>query len=605
MHRKAFYVFLAVVTLAVAGGVFLLIHDSQPVQGIPEEGVITGPQPKEKPFESEIISQEATRELVAPEEAPPREPGAMPESYRQALGIVKGRVVEVEGTPVPGMKVEFFGLSALDLFQDAGAFFQEEPPALSFRTGVTNTGDDGLFVFKDVDPRAIYVLGVDLEGARSTSRIIDAIPGPGETVDLGDIVLAPHAVLIGKVVDEPGNPVSGARVRATQLPPVIFISGIQNYRDGCSLLARWEEGHRVFDPPPAFKQFARMLPVPTTTTAHDGAFRLEGVPLGLITVVVDRAAYVTVNKGPVSTAMGGEKDLGKIVLGSGVLLTGKVVDHEGEPAPGIEVRAGPMYGVPEAIILQPPLTTDEEGAFAIPGAPALPTFATARRYPEDPWTVVGPFHPGVEPPVLMLPPAFNLRVVVLREDGEGAKEIRLKMRERHPMGDILTFQPPVAPKLRMEESDEGIMDIKDLPPGNYELLVTAAGCGVTKEEVSIKAEPMEKHVILKPAYTARVRVLTEKTNSPVEWAEVYACLGEDAMWFNPTKLSRARTDGEGLAELDKLGEGKYQLSISHPRYAITAGTVDVPSGDETVIFLKPGGIIEGVVRTVPRPRHRA
>ena len=54
----------------------------------------------EEPLEAETV-----REPVVPEEAPPAEPGAMPESYRQALGGIKGRVVESDGQPVADIKV--------------------------------------------------------------------------------------------------------------------------------------------------------------------------------------------------------------------------------------------------------------------------------------------------------------------------------------------------------------------------------------------------------------------------------------------------------------------------------------------------------------------
>ena len=76
----------------------------------------------------------------------------------------------------------------------------------------------------------------------------------------------------------------------------------------------------------------------------------------------------------------------------------------------------------------------------------------------------------------------------------------------------------------MRTPEEGIIDIQGLPAGEYELLITAPECGVTKERVVLRDDALEKEVVLKPAYTASVRVLTEKKKSPVEWAEVYASI---------------------------------------------------------------------------------
>jgi len=597
MQNKLLLTVLLVFTLAVVAVMVVLFKDSGSGEGLLESDMPALSGDEQVVLDDESGKQSGRETLAPIRKEEPREPGAMPDSYRRALGVIKGRVVEPDLTPVAGMKVEIFGLSALEIFQDIETFMAEETVPIELRTGSTTTAADGTFRLADLYPRAIHVLGLDLGGARPTIRVIDAAPNPGETVDLGDIVLKPRAVLTGIVVDDTGEPVAGARIRATDLPPVIFISGMQDFREGCSFLLQWSSQTRIFDIPPGWMKYMRLLPVPTTMSAADGSFRLEGVPLAMVTVIADKAGLVTNKKGPIPAAKGGEKDIGKIVMDRGVLLEGKVLDSFGAPAAGIEVRLGPMYGVAEFIVLQPPVFTDDEGAFVFVGAAPLATYAAARRFPEDPWTVVGPFDPEFEPPTLTLPPAYDLRIIVLGADGAPVADPLLKIKRGGDFMDVNPFHLPIVPRARMETPEKGVIDVKSLAPAEYDLLVTAPGYGVAKESVTVTAEAIRKEVVLEPAFEARVRVLTEKKKEPVEWAEVHAFMGEDAWWFNPLNLSRSRTNESGLAVFRNLGPGSYKVNVSHPQYAVTMGDLEVPSEGEAVVLVKPGGIVEGVVHS--------
>jgi protocatechuate 3,4-dioxygenase beta subunit len=596
MQRKHYLLFLVGFTLLLVVGVVAILQQDEG-DGFADLGARDAIAPADTdPAAVEDTPAAPVREVVTPEELPVLEEGSMPASYRRALGVLKGRVVEADSTPVPDTKVEVYSFQLQDLLRDAADFMMEEPPEFALAEARTRTADNGTFRFTDIQPLGLHALAVDLGGARATSRIIDCVPNPGETVDLGDIVLAPHAVIKGVLKDGEGNPVQGARVRATELPPVVFISGMQDFREGCSFLMRWSADHVVFELPPMVRQLFRLMPFPTTTSGSDGAFRLEGVPLALVSLVVDRPGFVTLQH-PVSTARGGEKDVGELALDRGVKLEGKVVNHLGEPVEGAEVRVGPMYGIPEMVVLQPSIYTDGGGAFTYPGAAPRSYFAAARRYDEDPWVITGPFHPELEPPELVLEPAYDLRLLVKREDGAPAERVLLKIQSKESFGEFMPFQNPTVPKDRMKVRDEGVVEVENLAKGRYELLISARGCGVAKETVNIRDEAVDREVILKPAYTASVLVLTEKTRKPLEWANVYATSEADSWWVNPTKLSKGRTDAEGRAVLKNLSPGTYKVTVSHPAWAVTAGSLEVPAEDEVVILIRPGGVLEGVVHS--------
>ncbi|MHC4944742.1 MAG: carboxypeptidase-like regulatory domain-containing protein, partial [Planctomycetota bacterium] len=470
MQSRFVLLFLGVLTLLVIVGVILLLQQEVDDTPIPEPEPTVSTAAPVQPAKGDTGTDTALRELLAPADLLEEETGEMPLSYRRALGILKGRVVEENGTAVAGMKVEIFSIGAQELMRDAAFIMGDEIVHLKFKTAETSTGEDGTFMLCDLYPRAFHVLGFDLEGPRSTSRFLDTVPGPGETKDVGDIVLAAFAVLTGKIVDDEGAPVQGARVRTTQLPPIVFISGLQDFREDCSFLIGFGDEKQVFDPPPAVLQLYRMLPFPKAYTDEDGLFRLEGVPLGLLTLVVDRPGYLTVQK-PTSTARGGELDLGEIAIDKGVPLKGKVLEMEDDPVAGAEVRVGSIYGTNEFILLQPPIQSDTDGAFSMPGVYPKSTYAAARRYPEDPWIITGPFNPELTTAVVRLPPAYDLRVTVVNEEGAAIRNARLKLRVGGGFGDLAMFNPPKAPITRLTRTEEGTIEVKDLAPGKYDLLV--------------------------------------------------------------------------------------------------------------------------------------
>lgn len=605
-HNILIAVFL-VFAVAIAGVAIWLFgsDDSEGDGHIPADGRVVEersgePAPVER---NRGYDSDPERQLFEDEADAAVQDESIPSSYRQLLGTVTGRLVEVDGTPIPGIHVEAFGASILDFFPDTGIFTNEESQQkLNFKTDESTTAEDGTFRLTGLEPRAFHVLGFDIGGPRPTARFLDAAPGPGETVDLGDIVLSACSVIFGTVVDSSGEPIQGARVRTTELPPIIFISGVQDYRKGCSFLIRDSSRNFVFNMPAAFASLAERLPFPTTYTDAEGKFRLEGVPLGLHTVIVDREEFISSREGPVGTGDGGEHDVGAIVLHDGVALKGKVVDLEGRPVPDVDVRAGPLYGVAEFIILKPLVKSNEKGEFVVKGMPNLAAFAAARRFEEDPWTVVGPFDPELEPPTLVLPPAFDLRVVVKDEEGANVDGVKLKIRNRVGDFDIVMMHPLIVPRERIDYPEKGVIDVKGLPDGRYELLLHAPGYGARLEEVRMKGDAQVKEITLKTAFQTGVVVLREKDKSPVEWADVNITRGKD-FWFDPIKLSRAKTDASGHASFSNLSPGQYKVTASHPLYAFTAGELKVPETEETVLLMKESGVLEGVVHRAGSPHE--
>ena len=76
------------------------------------------------------------------------------------------------------------------------------------------TAPDGTFLLRGARPSSLQLIGVDLRGERPWMKVMDDYLHPGAQTDLGDIVLPPVAPISGRVVDDEGAPIAGARVRA-------------------------------------------------------------------------------------------------------------------------------------------------------------------------------------------------------------------------------------------------------------------------------------------------------------------------------------------------------------------------------------------------------
>ncbi|MHC4941999.1 MAG: sigma-70 family RNA polymerase sigma factor [Planctomycetota bacterium] len=639
MTTKLKALFIAAAALVLIGTAIILWPETQdsgaaiPIDlPLAAEGAET-PQP----MESAIQDTTGIREPVLPDLDSP----AMPATFRKMLGGFRGRVLKAAGgAPVSGVRVEILGFRPNDLFQGMSSRNEEEPTRFAFRTSMTHTVKDGTFFLEGIFPSAIYLLAVDRGGEHPCSRLIDAQPNPGEMHDLGDIMLHQTAVLAGRVMDDQGSPLMGARVRAVQLPALIFSFGVHHVRTGCSLLFEDDplfSRESVFDIPPAFFDLLDILSIPEAVTVEDGSFRLVGVPAGPVTLLADREGYVSRYKSHVASAAKAEQDAGEMMLTRGVTLKGKVVDAQGRPAEGVEVRAGQSLWNQDWCLLEPPAFTDSQGAFILNGFPSSPARGAIRRNVSDPWILVGPFLPDQEP-VFRLPAATDLAVKITNEDKNPVGEACLRIRTK-TMQNVLPSQRAVSLEDRIESVSEGLYRITGLAPGRYELLVEAEGYGSKVRGIVLEDRPVEEEIVLKPAAQALIRVLDQKSTRPLEWAEVmitpekkYTKMFMNTMTINDMTFDSwdsfenfmmtysgpaqgidgfveslgyggARTDREGRARFKRLSPGKYTVSVSHPGYAVSTAEIELPAHEETVVWMERCGTLEGRVLFDAR-RHR-
>ncbi len=573
-----------------------------PDAGALPAGEVSAPELPAPPAES-AREAAAVAEIAAAIVAPP-------DSYRKALSGLIGRLVEPDRTPVPGMRVELLSATLTDFIPELESLFADEAPAFNEVKGETQTDAEGRFHFADIEPLSVLFLGIDLGGARATVRFIDNAPNPGQLVDLGDVVLDPYVIFLGRVVDEGRKPVPGARVRATNLPSIIFSFGVQDLRQDFTVAFREDLGAdwRIMPIPRWITRLVERFPVPQTRTAEDGTFRLEGVPLGLVTVLADKEGLVSLVHGPVPSGEGGERQLGDLMLRCGEVLSGRVVDLADEPVAGATIIAGAQLELAPAAVMAPAAVTDAEGRFQARGFRDVEHVVAARPQDGVEWTIVTGAVPGYDEVLIRIGATFPLTVVARDESGEIVPRPALVVRPigRLPLHPLLVAPIPLARRLSYRE--DGAVVVRDLDPGSYSVLAKAEGFAVGAASADLGLGPAAVDIPLVRELAGRVFVLEAGSREPVQHALVGVFEEEAERELRMVPLLTRRSGADGFALLPGLKRGRYKVAAFHPAYAAGDSVMDVPGpapGAAAVIELRQGGTLQGRVKAGDEPPEPA
>lgn len=229
-------------------------------------------------------------------------------------GSVAGRVMDGAGKPVPGAKVRWMEYRTDDqAVLDASE--GREPAVL----GETATGTDGRF--RIVLDKPDVSVGVRISAPGSPSIRLGGPFDSSDDVSVDDVHVAPSEKVAGKIADDEGKPVAGARVRIVSSDPF-------SDQDVDSL--------------------------GEATTGADGTFTILDAPAGARAISVRAAGYVSASQVQVDP----RPDL-RVTLKHGGTIRGIVLDAAGKPAAGALVISEDQAAV-----------ADAQGAFRITGVDA-------------------------------------------------------------------------------------------------------------------------------------------------------------------------------------------------------------------------------------------
>ena len=560
---------LAGVAAALVAGIFLVRSLGGREDGGPRE--VARAESREEP--------RAPGDLRAADLAAPGTPAPVAEPQTRARVAadpardpdragLRGRVVEHDGTPVPGLAVGLLQLDERELAPVEHATAQ--PPRVVMASARTDA--EGAFVLEGATVGALTALGIDLGGERATLRVLDVVLTPGATADVGDVVLLATGVVTGRVVDAQGNGVAGARVRVGPVPWMVAQFGLAHVTAGGAFvqLDRTGAALAVLELPEWLSALEARLPFATTTSGPDGRFELSRAAAGSPTVLVDRAGYARQVTPAFELAPGARVELGNVVLERGESLRGRVVDSAGAPVAAAQVRAGILSRERELNVFAPIAACDADGRFELGGIPTgWKSGVIARRDELGPW-IAGRAHEGEL--VVQLPREHELVIEAVDGAGLPVPAPEFSMRVKSPFEELGVFAPPlVARQAQSLDAAAGRWSLGRVQAGAY--LVVARAPGLMPATASLMLgddAPALTRLVLPAERRVEVSVLDSATRAPLAGALVRVAEGH-----TPAVVESALTGADGRAVLAlpdtaaRVGGERRQLflRVEHARFA--------------------------------------
>jgi len=396
------------------------------------------------------------------------------------------------------------------------------------------------------------------------------LPKSGERWPLLEIVLTEGCALEGRVTDEAGDPVAGARITARRADP-----GVARGR-----MNRAPQAVRA------------------ASSAKDGTFKLDRLDAGPSEVTVAALGYATETVSGFPIGPEGVRRDFRLVRGRSI--TGRVVDTEGSPLAGAEVTA----------LLDPPAARDgsqfrkhleqrvrsglalarsgEDGRYELRDLPAG-VYAVVARASGFEAAQVEDVEAGGAAPDLVLARFSAVRGAV-REARSGRAISAFTVNaidrvRRGAEGGELDWRVGSQGELAFHDP-LGKFIYDGLPPGEYEVIVLAPGFRSFHVDLKLRAgEELEIDARLERGARIEGRVVEEGTDLPLYRAHVSVCLQVPREEWKPragaapgpvpahalrppmpppSGMGDVLTGDDGSFAVEGLLEGKYSVSARHP-----------------------------------------
>lgn len=352
----------------------------------------------------------------------------------------------------------------------------------------------------------------------------------------------------------------------------------------------------------------------TVTTGNDGSFVLEDLEPGNYQLMGDKAGFVRTNYGATSTTaaptilrLGAGEELKDITIRMNptAILTGRVVDEDGEPMERIQVMAmtqsfmsGKKSWMPAAN-----MQTNENGEFRLTGLNAgkylimaqalrigpMGDTGTVQQGKEE-YAYINTFHPGVE----SADQAQQINVGIGQEfhvgqirliktrvyrvsgrftgavpDNPNEGMLMLNAREKEPANAMMAMNFVFG---RNRVNPDGTFEVTGLKPGQHEIVVmrNSTGTGMRTvgiAEVVVGSENIKDLVIpeLQPvSVTGRVRLegdAAQVARIPLKNASIMLMPPPGVPMFSNSQ-NRASLNEDGSFRIDEVIPGTYRLNLN-------------------------------------------
>lgn len=550
-------------------------------------------------------------------------------------GRISGRFLDPAGDPVAGVEVA--------LTRELG--FAAETLARVKRlaprpVAVTRSGEDGRFELKISETRGAYRATASASGYASL-LLAQGFDASGAE-DLGTIVLQAATPIVGRVVDQQGRTVSGARVRVLS-PAASSLAGgesdtsptgefrITDHPGGPATLMIEKEGYIVAgdvpsSPGPNLVTLKRGVAVTGTVVSPDGRraveavvwaqghvtltdsegrFSLSGLAGTRVSILVSLGEKF-VGRADGITISGAKPAAAEIRLKPALSLSGLVRDDSTrEPIRGASVT----LGVPDFLLAGPlgsRALTDSRGAFRMPGLlpGRYPLAVTREGYLR--WSApIADVAPAAKPLVIALTREARLSGRVVDEGGRPVSGAELTLGRANPLKQF--FRQLRAERFQKEKAfadRAGRFEFRGLVEAT-DLKLDAAAPGFAAAQVtgiSLAAGDIKSGILIRlhAGLTAKGRV-TDKSGQPLAGVAIRVERQPEGMFRSPfpeRSTPQAYTDKDGLYVLTNLELAAYQISASRSGYSTkTISGVKIGDGQKELpkIALEPAASVAGVV----------
>jgi uncharacterized GH25 family protein len=459
-------------------------------------------------------------------------------------------------TPVPGTRMS---ISTFDL-------------SIYRSGGLVHSGAGGRFRLASLLAGVPYSLRIELPGF-APSRADLPLREDGQAAPELRVVLRVGQEAFGMVLDADHRAVAGARA---SLRPA----------SGSDPMARLLEASRgsaanLFD----------------GTSDAKGRFAVAHLPAGTWELTVKAAGFAPLTVPGLAVPEGkGATDLGTVVLSPGAAVEGQVVDPDGKPIEGAEIRAlthgaiGNMF-----VISRDPGAADAftaaDGAFRLEDrAPGQALDLTVSHPGYGQGKAQGVAVPSAEPVRIVLQPTARVSGRVLGKDGKGIAGARVTLSEMVTMNmGGRSMMRPGNWKPGVTDED-GAFSYSDVSPGNVEVRAEAPRHQAA-ELKGLEAKPGQEltgvELLLPAAAIVEGRVVSPD-GQPVPGAEVTVTKTDSAQGIGFSDII-TQTDGDGRYILDGVPPGPRTLEARAEGYRRAVRDLEVKEGDTTADFTLESG----------------
>ena len=421
---------------------------------------------------------------------------------------------------------------------------------------------DGTAVFQTVAPGG-YQIAASADGMARTFQWIQIGTGDAEA----RIALASGASVGGRVVDDRGTGVAGARVR---------YSGASDWS---------QQGSDRLD---------------AALTGADGTFKLDALPAGTFRFIATHPEHAP-GTSTLVTLDGRTAHAGvAITLAAGATVRGKVVDQAKQPVASARVRIGVTTN-PRAMIFDAPRQayTDANGVFEVKGVPRKPLSAVAlHETGASQMAAVDTTGGDITDLTLSIDVTGVISGIVVDPKGQPMEGVQVtagpSFADNRTSMDFSQWRLRGSPQELTDGA--GKFSLAGLAPGTYTVSAAPAssrsrrGPGVG-DGVTAKTGDSNVRIVLPPEGAVKGKIAFADGSTPVAFT---VSVGMVAQSFS----------GNGEFLLDGLPPQKYELLVRGPTFQTRALEVMVESAktaDAGTITVVKGRTIGGTVVADGKP----